>query len=522
MRKITTSIVGLALAALAQAQIPALKSVGDTKLLNVDGQPLVMMAGALHNSTASSAAYMREQQVFERLKAMNLNTVLATVSWELTEPTEGTFDFALVDTLIAQAERHDMKLALLWFGTFKNPFMTYAPSWVKRDPKRFPRALDENGRPLESLSVFHDNILKADTKAYCALLQHLKKTDARHTVVMIQIENESGLRGAKRDHSPLAEKAWKKNGAKWAADYRKAHPTADVVNLDEQVFMAHGYAAFLQKIAAAGKKVYPLPTFTNASVFGMHSHGVSLGNGCSIPELLDIYLAEAPAIDLFTPNAYMQELDWLCRQYHTKGNAVFIPESTLKAARALYAFGEHHATAFSPFAVDAYDEERTEAWKKDAELLGQTYATLQQMDHLLTDHMGHNTLRGIYLYPGHEADSVQMDKWKITFTPRKSFDIGALMAPATGQQTTDKPRIQEGGALVVQTAKDEFYVVGYGFDADVKPIAEGGIWGYDTIQEGCFRNGQFVGRRILNGDERNVYAPYTEVKVFKVNMYEAK
>lgn len=38
-----------------------------------------------------------------RLKAMHLNTVLAPVSWELIEPTEGHFDFSSVDILIRNA-----------------------------------------------------------------------------------------------------------------------------------------------------------------------------------------------------------------------------------------------------------------------------------------------------------------------------------------------------------------------------------------------------------------------------------
>ena len=43
-----------------------------------------MLGGELHNSSGSSLEYM--QPIWPRLAKLNLNTVLATVSWELLEP----------------------------------------------------------------------------------------------------------------------------------------------------------------------------------------------------------------------------------------------------------------------------------------------------------------------------------------------------------------------------------------------------------------------------------------------------
>ncbi len=59
------------------------------------------------------------QPIWPKLAALNLNTVIASISWELVEPEEGKFDFALVDGLIAGARQHDVKLVFIWFATWK-------------------------------------------------------------------------------------------------------------------------------------------------------------------------------------------------------------------------------------------------------------------------------------------------------------------------------------------------------------------------------------------------------------------
>ncbi len=113
------------------APLPQLSRSGAVTQLLVDGKPYIMLAGELHNSSASSIEYMRP--IWTRLAALNLNTVIGTVSWELLEPEEGKFDFTLVDAQIREARQRDMRLVLIWFASWKNATSSYAPIWVKRD-----------------------------------------------------------------------------------------------------------------------------------------------------------------------------------------------------------------------------------------------------------------------------------------------------------------------------------------------------------------------------------------------------
>ena len=61
---------------------------------------------------------------------MHLNTILPPVYCVLIEPREGYFDFAVVDSMIGEARKHNLKIVLLWFGSWKNSMSCYAAEWV--------------------------------------------------------------------------------------------------------------------------------------------------------------------------------------------------------------------------------------------------------------------------------------------------------------------------------------------------------------------------------------------------------
>ncbi len=194
---------------LLQAQTgnaPHLEKRGAATQLIVDGQPFLALGAELHNSSSSNLEYMKP--IWPRLKRAGLNTVLTPLSWELIEPTEGHYDFHLVDGLIEQARENDLHIVFLWLASWKNGMSSYAPVWVKRDTKRFPRAIAD-GQEVEILSTLGEATMRSDAKAFAALLRHIREADSsKHTVLMMQVENEVGVLGDTRDHSPAAEKAF--------------------------------------------------------------------------------------------------------------------------------------------------------------------------------------------------------------------------------------------------------------------------------------------------------------------------
>jgi hypothetical protein len=138
---------------LAQAPnpaIPHLEKQGSATQLVVDGKPFLILAAELLNSSSSSLNYMRP--IWPRLAAIPLNAVLNPLSWELIEPREGRFDFALLDGLIHDAKESNLRLVFLWLASWKNGMSSYAPVWVKANLKRFPRIVEKDGNMIEILS----------------------------------------------------------------------------------------------------------------------------------------------------------------------------------------------------------------------------------------------------------------------------------------------------------------------------------------------------------------------------------
>ena len=370
--------------------IPHLNTHGTATQLIVDGKPFLALAGELSNSSASSPAYMKP--IWPRLVATHFNTVLATVSWELIEADEGRFDFALVDDLLKDARENNMRLVLLWFGSWKNGKSTYQPLWVKLNQAKYPLVQNEEGHGLPTLSTFSEANREADARAFAALMRHLREADGtKHTVIMMQVENEVGVLDTPRDFCPAANQAFNGPVPKELIDYLQAHKEKLVPQLrdaweragfktsgtweevfgkstvhkqdwhafsylTEEIFMAWNYARYVGRVAAAGKAEYNVPMYVNTWIKqqGTRWPGEYPSGGAQ-PQVLDVWHAGALAIDVLSPDIYAPNFSDWCGWYTQAGNPLFVPESSggaSGAAHALWAFGKHDAIGYSPFGVD--------------------------------------------------------------------------------------------------------------------------------------------------------------------------
>lgn len=521
-------------AAPARDAIAHLEKRGDTTRLVVDGSPFLMLAGELGNSSASTAEYM--ERVWPELKAMNLNTVLAPVYWELIEPREGEFDFSRVDRLIDEARDHDLKLVLLWFATWKNSMSSHAPAWVKLDQHRFPRVKDDKGVSHEILTPFSENNLQADRRAFVQLMRHLKKYDAkRQTVIMVQVENEIGMLPSARDHYPLAEKAYRasvpaglmqyleRNGDRlvpelashWAAQGGATEGDWETVfgkgAYTDEIFMAWHFARFTNELVEAGKAVYPLPMFVNAALSRPgEKPGPDYPSGGPLPHLMDIWKAAAPAIDFLSPDFYTPRFKHWNDLYTRQGNPLFIPEHRFDdtvAAKAAFAFGHYEAMGFAPFSIETGSQENGAA-------LAAMYDVLGQLSPVITRHQGQGRIEGVLLDEGRET-VFRMGGYE--FTCRHDYTLG-------WSPEAKKPGWPAAGAVIVHTGDNEFYVAGTGVVITFRPAGNAAARaGLLKVDEGTFKDGAWRVRRHLNGDQthqgRHVRIPMGRYSIQRVELY---
>src|SRR6266496_1195972 len=344
-----------------QNRQPYLRKQGAATQLIVDDKPFLVLAGELGNSSSSNLEYMAP--VWPKLASLKLNTVLVPVYWELIEPTEGKFDFTLVDGLIQEARKHNLRLVPLWFASWKNSMSCYAPAWVKTDQRRFPRSQEATGRGMEILSPFSKENLDADARAFAAFMRHLREVDGQdHTVIMVQVENEIGMIPDSRDRSAVAEKLFKQSvpaelmgyleqhkenlipefRAMWAAAGFKTRGTWEEVFGPEpktdEIFMAWYFARYTNQVAQLGAAEYKLPMYVNAALIRPGHQPGQYPSAGPLPHLMDVWRAGAPQIDFLSPDIYFANFAEWARKYQQSGNLLFIPEAAPNSSSAVNAF----------------------------------------------------------------------------------------------------------------------------------------------------------------------------------------
>lgn len=418
--------------------------------ISLQGQQLpFILGGELSNSAVTSVEDIDE--VIPRMKTLGLNTVLVPAYWEFIEPEEGRFDFTLIDRTIQRARENDLKIVFLWFGAWKNSMSCYAPLWFKRDTKRFPRACRADGKPLEIASCFSENVFQADNKAFEALVKHIVAT-GKDVVSMLQVENEIGMLEAARDHSPLAEKAYDSPiptilyqtvGINKPTTWRQ-HFGNDIYG--EEKFMAYHYAKYVGRLCETARRHTQMPLYVNAA---MNSRGRKPGQYPSagpLAHLIDYWHAGAPQLAMLAPDIYDSGFKGWADQYALPNNRLFIPETRCcenSGVRALYAYGEHHALGFSPFAID-------QASSKETHNITEAYALLRQL----------TTLSPQLTSWGLLFD--QQDKERIIKDGDNVLTCRHFYTLPWDARATDGSTWPEGGATLLKLADDEYLLAGSG------------------------------------------------------------
>ena len=476
--------------------------------LLVDGQPFLMLGGQAHNSSGWPGML---PHVWCAIESMHANTLEVPIYWEQIEAQTGKFDFSLIDTLLKQGRDHKVHLVLLWFATWKNGSSHYMPEWMKREPSKYPNISGQNGQPVDSPSPHIKAAMEADAKAFAEVMGHLKAADPQRTVLMVQVENEPGAWGSVRDFSPAAQKLFEGpvpaellkpevlkalnkpvvSGGNWR----------DVFGNDaDEYFQAWSVAHYIGYVAAAGKALYPLPLYVNAALRDplTNPSATTYESGGATDNVIPIWKAAAPAIDLEAPDIYLPESGKALRVielYDRPDNTLFVPEtgSNEEFTRYFYAVLAHGGIGFSPFGVDdnGQGEKKSETEERLAPI-GKEFAMAGPMMGELAKWAFEGKIKAVVEKEDHVAQTIDLGSWQAII----SFGDSGWRS----EKINSRPI---GKAMIVQLGENEFVLIGTLCHFTFKPMGvnSGKAWQYLKVEEGHYENGTFKPLRILNGDE---------------------
>lgn len=533
------------------AEIPRLVTENGRHALMVDGEPYLIL-GAQTNNSANYPAALKD--VWPTLEKLHANTLSIPVAWEQIEPEEGRFDFSFVDYLVKEARQRGLRLNLLWFATWKNNAPHFAPSWVKLDNKRFPRVVKQDGDTLNSLSPHFRSTLEADKKAFVALMSHLKKIDKKHTVILMQVENEVGTYGSVRDFSPTAQRLFnspvpdslvKQLGV-------KSGTWPEVFGQDaDEFFHAYHIAIYVDEIAAAGKAIKPLPMNVNVALRNPFNPGLpgQYSSGGPTDNVIDIWKAAAPHIDMLSPDIYFRDyktVDKVLELYSRPDNALFVAEIGNDQPFARYFFSTlgYQGIGFAPFGMDNTDyvnyplgakelnDEIIEHFAQNYRLLapmarewakwsfaGKVWGVAEPVD----THAQNEKIWNAEATP--EEQKAEAQKNAVNYT--QLLDLGLWDAEVTyGRHMfwIDPPvgnHPSSGGVLIAQLSDNEYLVTGYRARVTFTASSELKNKKYmiERVEEGHYKDGKWVFERVWNGDQTDWGLNFTSrMHVLKVRM----
>ena len=500
----------------ADPSVPHLEKRGLATQMIVDGKPFLILGGEPPTSAPSNLEYLRYMD--EVMVATHHNTTAIAIGWNWIELEKGKFDFKIVDAAIKDAKEYGLRVVLLWFGSWKNTWSSYAPDWVKRDFKRFPRVQLSNGSGTERLTTFSQANCDADARAFAALMRRIREVDGEaHTVIMIQVENEVGVIPDARDYSAEANAAYGRQVPRDLMEYLRKHE--DTLHPDlrtkwqaagfkasgnwetvfgsgletDDLFMAWQYARYIGKVAEAGKAEYPLPMYVNAALIRPSFAPGQYNSGGPLAHSMDIWRAGGPQLDFLAPDIYFEFKNW-CAQYDRPENPLFIPEAAggpASAANVFYAVGQHKSLGFSPFGIDGMDGS-----SGGGDALARSYDILSQLAPLILENQPKGRIAGVLLEELTPAQKLRLGDYTLNVSGN------GARRPVPGAISSQASPAPAPHGIFMATGPDEFYMAGSGLTVTFSPDTPGPpIAGLATVEEGRFVDGQWVRGRTLAGDD---------------------
>jgi hypothetical protein len=298
---------------------------------------------------------------------------------------------------------------------------------------------------------------------------------------------------------PEFRQVWEKAGSKtsgtWEEVFGKGPGKAD------EIFMGWNYSSYINKVAEAGKKEYPIPMFVNAWIVQPEDKGPGdYPSGGPQDHMHDIWRAGAPALDMLCPDVYLPNFNELVDRYSRSGNPLYIPESAgdLRGAGNLfYAIGQRHAIGYSQFGIDSIarasagpNPARPGAAQQEVEAmpLSVAYDMLGQLAPLILEHQSKDTIASVVVNPKNPDQQIKLGNY--------TLNVGL---PRNRRNPTAIPDTT-GYGIFMLTGPDEYIMAGNNVQVTFTPDGPG-FASIARQEAGHFVNGKWVLTRYLAGDD---------------------
>lgn len=356
----------------------------------------------------------------------------------------------------------------------------------------------------------------ADARAFAALMRHLKRIDGdRHTVIMVQVENEVGFLPFARETGAVADRAFAApvpaalapGGKSWRAVFGDGA---------EEAFTAWHYARYVEAVAAAGKREYALPMFVNGA---QGRPGVAPGDypsGGPLAHLARIWRLGAPSIDFIAPDIYFPNFAGIVAGYSEAGvSPIFVPEADRPgnasiAADILRTIGNHAAIGTSPFAIE-------DANSAEAARIASLYDMLDQLAPAILEAQAANRIAA-FAAPVNFAGEADLSPQQRVLGPVRF--TATPIDPWTPREVQDPT---SHGALLIWLGGEDYLLAGQGITVTMEPADGRGVIGIDSAREVRMEAGQWREGRWLNGDQthqgRHIRLPPVEDGIQRIRLY---
>ena len=463
-------------APMSTADIPHFQQVNGHEVLYVDNVPFSMLAVEIPWWDLRAGHYREDEVVYDGLyskaKELGVNTLKVPVKWSMVEPEKDGYDFSYVDHVIKMARENHLHLVLDWFGHYASgdgniyenlSGEQYAPIYVVKDEKTYPRAIDGDG-VLHHNATSYDSpaVIDREVKAFGGFMEHLKTADVEHVVVGIQLENEISVFGSDRhnpklfrDHSPASNRRFTEHGF-----------------TDDLKYSAWDMSTtWIKPLTEAGHAAYPIPIFNNY-VNGSIEPGLI---GGSPGEDVQTYLEDCPNLSFIAVNAYFcakwnedhcespsqgatGDLRATLHGYAFSRNVPAVTEtnsgvSAVAPRFAYIALGEFGAPIFAPWALTMSYPESNEPYILHDGRLANGALALQEAYLSLE-----SALPQILIYAG--TDKLKVFQAPVADRQFSSSDtVNGLLIRISGSAN--------GQAIAIHPSEKELLIIGYRVDVSV-------------------------------------------------------